>query len=408
MGPLIPQGFVNPDLNLFFAFIIGLGFGYVLEQAGFSSSRKLAGVFYGYDFVVLRVFFTAAITAMTGLLAFSYIGWVDYSLLYINPTFLWSAIIGGVIMGFGFIMGGFCPGTSLVGAVIGKIDAMFFIIGMFIGVFFFGQFYSFFETIYTGNNLGSVFVYESLGMGRGWFALMLIVVALLAFVITQRIEDSVNDTPLNTREARPSYVLPAFLVIFAGVLLLILPSQPRSNWRETSAATLHQEIAERKHYTCPDQIAFSIMQGNRHPVLLVDVRQPDDFYRFTLPGAINIPLSEILDRRWKPVFENTDVPIALFSYSSTHAEEAWLIARRAGYENTKVLEGGLNNFLYSIFLEEKEPDRNRLDCIEVHTIRFRGEARNFFQSGKAIREEARPMVPVIKVVEIDMSAQGGC
>jgi hypothetical protein len=54
MGPLIPQGFINPDLNLFFAFVIGLGFGSVLEQAGFSSSRKLAGLFYGYDFIVLR------------------------------------------------------------------------------------------------------------------------------------------------------------------------------------------------------------------------------------------------------------------------------------------------------------------------------------------------------------------
>lgn len=107
MGPLIPQGFINPDLNLFFAFVIGLGFGSVLEQAGFSSSRKLAGLFYGYDFIVLRVFFTAAITAMTGLLLFSYLGWIDYSMLYVNPTYFWSAIVGGVIMGLGFIMGGF-------------------------------------------------------------------------------------------------------------------------------------------------------------------------------------------------------------------------------------------------------------------------------------------------------------
>jgi uncharacterized protein len=121
MGPLIPQGFINADLSLFFAFVIGLGFGYVLEQGGFSNSRKLAGVFYGYDFVVLRVFFTAATTAALGLLLFQYLGWIDYDLLYINPTFLWSIIVGGVIMGVGFILGGFCPGTSIVAAVIGKI-----------------------------------------------------------------------------------------------------------------------------------------------------------------------------------------------------------------------------------------------------------------------------------------------
>jgi len=152
MGPLIPQGFVNPDLNLFFAFVIGLGFGYVLEQAGFSSSKKLAGVFYGYDFVVLKVFFTAAVTAMIGLLFFNYIGWVDYQLLYINPTFLTAAIVGGAIMGLGFIMGGFCPGTSIVAAVIGKVDAMVFVVGMFIGIFLFGEFYHIFEPIYFGGS----------------------------------------------------------------------------------------------------------------------------------------------------------------------------------------------------------------------------------------------------------------
>jgi rhodanese-related sulfurtransferase len=408
MGPLIPQGFVNPDLNLFFAFVIGLGFGYVLENAGFSSSRKLAGVFYGYDFVVLRVFFTAAITAMTGLLLFSYLGWVDYSLLYVNPTFLWSAIIGGVIMGFGFIMGGFCPGTSLTAAVIGKIDAMFFIGGMMLGIFFFGHFYDAFQGIYMGYNLGNIFVFDSLGMSREWFALMLIVVALAAFVITQKIEDSVNDTPNIVRETRPSHALPAFLVIFAGILLLILPAQPRSKWFETGADEILHEMAERKHYICPDHAAFSIMQGREHPVLLVDVRKPDDFQRFTLPGAVNIPVDEILHRRWRPVLESYNYRVALFSYSDTQANEAWLIARRAGINNLKVLEGGLNNFLYSIFLEEIEVERVRPDCLEVHTMRFRGEARDYFQSGKAIKEAENPAVPVIKVVDVEMPASGGC
>ncbi len=408
MGPLIPQGFVNPDLNLFFAFVIGLGFGYVLEQAGFSSSRKLAGVFYGYDFVVLRVFFTAAITAMTGLLLFNYLGWIDYSMLYVNPTYLWSAIIGGVIMGFGFIMGGFCPGTSLVGAIIGKIDAMFFVLGMFIGIFLFGQFYESFESIYLGHYLGQIFVFDSLGLGREWFALMLILVALAAFLITQRIEDRINDTPVNIRESRLSHVVPASLVILAGVLLLLLPPRLRSAWSETDAETILSEIASRKHYTCPDEVAFSIMQGKKYPVLLVDVREPDDFARFTLPTAINIPLNEILNRQWKSTFENPDSKIALFSFSDTHAEEAWLIARRAGYKNLKVLEGGLNNFLNSIFLEEINPERKRPDCIEMHTSRFRREAKDYFKSGKAVKKLEKSSSPVIKVVEIEKPASGGC
>ena len=66
MGPLVANEIISESTNLLLAFFIGIGFGFVLESSGFSSSRKLAGVFYGYDTVVLKVFFTAAITAMLG------------------------------------------------------------------------------------------------------------------------------------------------------------------------------------------------------------------------------------------------------------------------------------------------------------------------------------------------------
>jgi uncharacterized protein len=181
MGPLSVNGIISENTNLFLAFIIGIGFGFVLEQSGFSSSRKLAGVFYGYDTVVLKVFFTAAITAMLGLLFFSLFGWVDLSLVYINPTYLTSAIVGGVIMGLGFIMGGYCPGTSFCGASIGKIDAFVFIGGLFLGVLIFGLGYNLWEDLYMAKNLGDPKVSESLGMSDGFFALLLILIALAMF-----------------------------------------------------------------------------------------------------------------------------------------------------------------------------------------------------------------------------------
>ncbi|MCF8374533.1 MAG: YeeE/YedE family protein [Bacteroidales bacterium] len=188
MGPLITQGIIAENWNFILAFVIGIGFGFVLEQAGFSSSRKLAGVFYGYDFVVLRVFFTAAITAMTGMIFFHYFGWIDLDLVYVNPTFLTSAILGGVIMGMGFIVGGFCPGTSMCGAAIGKIDAMVFFASLFVGIFIFGETYSMWEELMYAGSLGPRKVFDTLNMSQGLFALLLIVVALVAFYITARIE----------------------------------------------------------------------------------------------------------------------------------------------------------------------------------------------------------------------------
>ena len=181
MGPLSVNELISGNTNLFLAFIIGIGFGFVLEQSGFSSSRKLAGVFYGYDTVVLKVFFTAAITAMLGLLFFSLFGWIDLNMVYVNPTYVTSCIVGGVIMGAGFIMGGYCPGTSFCGASIGKLDAMVFIIGLFLGVFIFGIGYNAWKGMYLANFLGFPKVSATLGLTDGVFALILIIIALSMF-----------------------------------------------------------------------------------------------------------------------------------------------------------------------------------------------------------------------------------
>lgn len=185
MGPLSVNEIISQNTNLLMAFLIGTGFGFVLEASGFSSSRKLAGVFYGYDTVVLKVFFTAAVTAMTGLLFFSLFGWVDLNLIYINPTFLTSTIIGGVIMGAGFIMGGYCPGTSFCGASIGKADAMVFIGGLFIGVLIFGEGYPIWEELYKANFLGDVKLSTTIGVSDGLLALLVILMALTMFWIAE-------------------------------------------------------------------------------------------------------------------------------------------------------------------------------------------------------------------------------
>ncbi len=114
---------------------------------------------------------------MIGLLFFSLFDWVDLSLVYVNPNYLYSAIVGGVVMGAGFIMGGFCPGTSFCGAAIGKIDAMVFVAGLFIGVFGFSISFDWWKELYYAAFKGSPKMSEALGITDGLFALLLIIVA---------------------------------------------------------------------------------------------------------------------------------------------------------------------------------------------------------------------------------------
>jgi len=191
MAPLVPEVIGN-ELNFIVALFIGVAFGFVLEQSVFSTSKKLVGLFYGYDFTVLRVFFTAGLVAMIGVIALNHWGFLDINLVYVNPTFLWSAVVGGLIMGLGFVVGGFCPGTSICAAAIGKIDAMIFVAGSFLGVLIFAEGYPLFEGLYKATNWGSPRIFETLGMSQSLFAFLLIVGAVGSFWGVLFIERKVN------------------------------------------------------------------------------------------------------------------------------------------------------------------------------------------------------------------------
>ncbi|HIP47988.1 MAG TPA: sulfurtransferase [Lutibacter sp.] len=189
MGPLYPQELLSSEYNLLIGFLIGIGFGFILEAAGFTSTRKLAGVFYGYDATVIKVFFTAALTALVGLFILHFMGWIDITATFFPKTYWIPTLIGGAIMGAGFIIGGFCPGTSVAAAATGKIDAMVFVVGVIIGIFGFIFTFDLWEGIRKAGNMGVVNVTEWLGINEGVFIFIFIVIAAITFVVFQRWQD---------------------------------------------------------------------------------------------------------------------------------------------------------------------------------------------------------------------------
>lgn len=192
MGPLIPNGIIPEDWNYIIAILIGFAFGYILEASGFSSSRKLAGVFYGYDFAVLKVFFTSAVVAVIGLFYMDYLNYLDISQLYVQPTYLWAAIIGGMIMGVGFLAGGFCPGTSLCAVAIGKIDGMVFTLGLVIGIFVFSESFSALEPLFEKTNLGHITLVDTFNISPYWIVFIFTLIAIVAFYFSDWVRTKVK------------------------------------------------------------------------------------------------------------------------------------------------------------------------------------------------------------------------
>jgi len=176
-------------LSLLTAVLIGIGFGFALEQAGFSSSRKLAGMFYGYDTTVLKVFFTAAIIALVGSQFLSYFGMLDLDKVFVNNYYVMPAIIGGAIMGAGFVMGGFCPGTGFSALSIGKIDALFYLFGGFVGAWLFAELYPLISDFADSGYKGPAKINEWLGVSPAVFSAFLIVAAVGMFWIAEKAEN---------------------------------------------------------------------------------------------------------------------------------------------------------------------------------------------------------------------------
>jgi len=161
--------------------LIGFGFGFILESAGFGDSRRLAAQFYWRNLAVLKVMFSAILVAAVLIFWASAIGWLDYDQVWVNPTYLWPGIVGGLIMGVGFIFGGFCPGTSLVGMVTLKLDAFWFVIGVAVGIILFGESVHLYNDFWHSSHLGRFTLQEWTGLPAGVVILCLVGIGVSVF-----------------------------------------------------------------------------------------------------------------------------------------------------------------------------------------------------------------------------------
>ncbi len=186
--PLFKFGYFGNEVSLIIAVVIGIGFGFFLERAGFGSAKKLAAQFYFTDMAVFKVMFTAIVTAMLGILYFSWIGWLDLSQVYVSPTFLLPQILGGLILGIGFVVGGYCPGTSGVACSTGKVDGFVFIFGLLFGIFVFGEAFPMIEVFFNSTAMGSITLPQFFNISYGVIVFAVVLMALGGFMLAEKVE----------------------------------------------------------------------------------------------------------------------------------------------------------------------------------------------------------------------------
>ncbi len=396
MGPLVPD-IIGTEINLVIALLLGAAFGFVLEQAGFSSTLKLANLFYGRDFVVLKVFFTAAITAMAGIVILSHFGLLNFDLIYINPTYLYSSIVGGVIMGIGFIIGGFCPGTSVCAAAIGKIDAMLFLVGIFLGVFIFAEGYPIFEDLYNGNYQGNLLIYETLGMSKGLFAFMLIFLALTAFLLVTFIEKKIKGEPLGRIKKR--YVTSFSFALIVGMFLIFMPDSKTVALNYINSDSWDDQT-ENVIKMSTEEVAYHLTEKSEK-LFLIDVRSSKEYKVDHIPSAVNIPFDSLANFEWREELSKRDRKNIFYSSNMGQAIKAGVLSSMLGDQSSVyVIEGGIDTFNKTVMFTENSLPKpvGR----EAKLIKYRLQLRERLLEIR--KEEAGKPIVVKKKRKI----QGGC
>jgi len=185
---LLSQDALTP-IALLGAVVLGAAFGFVLERSGFGRAQRLVAQFYLTDMAVFRVMFTAVVTAAVGTSLLAAVGLLDLKAVTVNyPTFLWPMIVGGLLVGAGFVISGYCPGTSVVAAASGKLDGAVTVLGTILGGLAYAELQPALGAFHDSGKLGSVFLYDLLGVPALALALVVAPVAVLTFKGAARIE----------------------------------------------------------------------------------------------------------------------------------------------------------------------------------------------------------------------------
>jgi hypothetical protein len=348
MLPLHLTGVVNILVTL----IIGFWFGFVLEQAGFGDCRNLAAQFYLSDLRVFKVMFSAIVTAMLLLFAASAVGIVDFDQIFVPPTYIGASIAGGLALGTGFIIGGYCPGTSLVSLATFKLDGLAFVLGVSAGLFVFGLMSpNLVEFWTTTGAMGQITIFEWLGIDAGPVVLTVLMMAVGSFYLGEWAERRFTwakpPVPTTANSLRWLQIVTTGGFVLAGVAFVV--GQPDVERKiAMNQSRLDEAIQSRRVFIDPAEL-LNLLHNNQVDRVLLDVRSEADYNLFHIKDAIHTTIAEI-DRVWRKKLSPEQV-VVVMSNDETAAIEAWKHLAVSRGINAYILAGGVNRWC-EIYLAE--------------------------------------------------------
>lgn len=350
MAPFPLEDTLGKFITYIIYLFIGIGFGAVLEMAGFANSPKLAAQFYFKDMTVLKVMFTAIVTAMLLIFLTSGLDLLEYDAIWVNPTYLWPGIVGGLIMGFGFIIGGFCPGTSIIALAVLKVDGFFFALGAVFGIFLFGETVQGFATFWNSSFFGRLTLQDWLGLPAGVVVLGVVLMALFMFWGGEQLERIFGKRNLS-KDPKSRYVGAAAFVALAVIIFVIGQPTIEDKWQRI--AEEKQPLLDNREVQIHPGELLQLIYDDTKNLVIVDVRDEADYNLFHIRDARRVDMEDLhmtaLELQNLP--DNT-VTVVMCN-NEIRSTQAWkyLVAEKT--PNVYLLEGGINNWL-NVFTDNEE------------------------------------------------------
>ena len=348
MAPL--TSFLHPGTLVYFLvfLFIGVGFGAILEVAGFGDSRKLAAQFYFKDMTVLKVMFTGIIVACVLIFLSTSLGLLNFDRIWVNPTYLYPEIVGGLIMGVGFVIGGFCPGTSVVAASTLKLDGIIFVLGGLFGIWAFGESVGYFEDFFYSSYYGRLTLYDWLGISPGAVVFLVVLMALVMFYFAEIAEayfgepkQEITWRPYNTWKISAA----SLLVATCGLLLVLGQPTPLAKW-DRLQSNWSKNLTNREVYVHPGEV-LELKKNAAIALRILDVRPEADFNIFHIAGAQRLNPAEIAKPATVSGLSSSpeNKVFLLVSDGEEASTQAWKELKASGVLNLFILEGGINKWL---------------------------------------------------------------
>ncbi|HET8541387.1 MAG TPA: rhodanese-like domain-containing protein [Anaeromyxobacter sp.] len=377
------------EAGLVVSVLVGFAFGFVLERAGFGRAQKLVGQFLLTEMTVLKVMFGAVATAAVGSVVLAGVGLVDLRAVAdsaASATWIWPMVVGGFVVGLGFVTSSYCPGTSVVAMASGKLDGAATVAGVVVGTVIGGELLAIPAVARFNDSgfLGHLYLHDLLRVPPAVVAMAIALVAVAAFVGAEKLERIFGGEQRPGSPARPRRAVFATLAGLgaAGLVTLALPrgtaAAPAAPAR-VSAAELARRVLEEPW-----------------KVRVLDVRPRDACAAARVPGAECTPLDTLASLYLAEVAPARDLVVVAASDLAALPAEV-----RAYRGKALALEGGFEAWK-AYALAAPPPPAPGAGAAELEAWRLRAGLQAALTGAKA-----PPPPPVAGAAPVKRKAGGG-